>query len=365
MSALANSTRNAAIASSGTTSLLVWEDGRAGDPDVYAGRLSLQGRVLDGSGIPIAVTNADETSPAVAWNGSTFLVVWQDHGEDNLAEDDLLAVRVSAEGEVLDADPIAVSTANHAQRSPSVASDGVDFFVAWEDNRVSPAIFGARVTSEGEVLDLNGIPISTGPGDKSEPAVAMGGGLYLLLWADGRSGEGRDVFAARVTLEGVVLDSAGIPVSEAADNQVSPTVNWNGIVFVSAWADLRSAVESDVYAARIASDGTVLDVEGFPVSTAQGNQDRPVVIWEGRNSLVVWEDFRSGVSIDLVGARVSQDGVVLDATGFGVSRLEQDELGPAVALATGGRVLIAYERLAPERPYLGVDRTFFRFFRER
>src|SRR5207244_1699991 len=78
-------------------------------------------------------------------------------------------------------------------------------------------IFGARVTTAGQVLDE--FPIFTAPGGQVLPSVAFDGVNYLVIWSDTRSGSpvgpDADIFGARVTPAGSVLDSEGIPISTA------------------------------------------------------------------------------------------------------------------------------------------------------
>ena len=68
---------------------------------------------------------------------------------------------------------------------------------------------------------------------------------------------------------------------------------------------------------RFAPDGTVLDTTSFPISAAAGDQVAPLVVFDGTNWIVVWSDARDGAgSSGTRGARVAQDGTVLDPQGF-------------------------------------------------
>jgi hypothetical protein len=51
------------------------------------------------------------------------------------------------------------------------------------------------------------------------PAVAFDGANFLVTWQDCRSDTSFDIYAARVTPQGTVLDPNGIPVSTAADGR--------------------------------------------------------------------------------------------------------------------------------------------------
>ncbi|UCF81157.1 MAG: hypothetical protein JSV08_01680, partial [Acidobacteriota bacterium] len=185
------------------------------------------------------------------------------------------------------------------QRSPSVASNGTDYFVAWEDNRSGGAdygIYGARVASDGTVLDPTGIAVSTAADNLWSPSVASNGTDYFVAWQDHR-GASYDIYGARVTSAGAVLDSAGIAVSTAANDQVASSVASNGTDYFVAWHDFRSG-NYDIYGARVASDGTVLDPGGIAVSTAASAQYRPAAASNGTDYFVAWEDDRSGTDYD-------------------------------------------------------------------
>jgi hypothetical protein len=86
---------------------------------------------------------------------------------------------------VLDPSGIAVSTAANWQRYPSAASNGTDYFVAWIDDRSGADydIYGARVTSAGTVLDPSGLLIQQSPYDDLSLAVAYSAcGKYLVTY---------------------------------------------------------------------------------------------------------------------------------------------------------------------------------------
>jgi len=112
-----------------------WREGRLTFNDITT---DLSG--ASGNSEPVSITLSSshvrpaprsQEKPAVASNGEIFLVVWADQRDFNDNEWDVYGARVTSDGEVLDPDGIVICTAPDMQWAPGVAAFGSDFFVAW------------------------------------------------------------------------------------------------------------------------------------------------------------------------------------------------------------------------------------------
>jgi hypothetical protein len=255
-----------AVCFGGTNCLVVWEDDRSGE-DIYGARVGPGGAVIDSAGIHICWGRA----PAVAFGSQNYLVVW--------SGDDIYGARVSQSGTVLDTAGIPISTAANSQGGAAVSFDGTDFLVVWEDcrnNSDTSDIYGARVSQSGTVLDPAGIRITSAAHNQYAPAVAFDGTDFLVVWTDERSGFYQyDIYGARVSQAGTVLDTAGIPISTAASYQEYAAVSFDGTDFLVAWEDYRSGYDWNIYGARVSPAGTVLDPMGFLISVTAGLEEAP------------------------------------------------------------------------------------------
>jgi hypothetical protein len=245
------------------------------------------------------------------------------------------------DGEFLIDTSITYVGAPRAQAYPAIAFDGTNFLVTWEDCRGGPYsdIYAARVTPQGTVLDTSGIPVSTATSRQGYPAIAFDGASFLVAWEDSRNGMYSDIYAARVTPQGTVLDPSGIPVSTAAYGQYVPAIAFDGANFLVTWQGSGSS--PDIYAARVTPQGTVLDPTGIPVSTATYDQLYPAVAFDGANFLVAWQDNRSGSYSDIYAARVTPSGVVFD-TGPAV-RQDSNQSCPALARGPANQMFLVYQ----------------------
>src|SRR5207244_8796066 len=114
----------------------------------------------------------------------------------------------------------------------------------------------------------------------------------------------------------------------------------DGANYLVAWQDGRSDT-SDIYGARVSAGGTVLDPGGIDLSTATDYQESPTIAFDGTNYVVAWEDYRSGTNYDIYGTRVSPDGTPLDGEGVPIATSPTPETAPAATAGSEGRVAIS------------------------
>jgi hypothetical protein len=339
------------VAFDGTNYLVVWTNyptGRYDMYDIYGARVSQTGTLLDLIAIPISVAENDQCYPSVAFDGANYLVVWLDQRNYDSSENDIYGARVSPSGIVLDPSGIPISTAEENQESPSVNFDGTNYLVVWEDERNGhDDIYGARVSPSGTVHDSAGIAISTAIYGQYQPKVAFDDTNYFIVWQDYRNGND-DIYGARLNQAGDVLDPNGIAISTASEYQISPSVVFSNTNYLVVWEDWRNASRTDIYGARVSPAGTVLDTSGIPISIADGSQSNPSVTFDGTNYLVVWK------SDNIWGARVSPSGTVLDPSGITISTPEHEKNHPSVAF-DGANYLVVWADVCLDEPPYPVD----------
>jgi Regulator of Chromosome Condensation (RCC1) repeat protein/Calx-beta domain-containing protein/Big-like domain-containing protein len=208
-----------------------------------------------------------------------------------------------------------VGAARDDQEYPAVASDGVNFFAVWMDRRnhnyteggSDYDIYGARVSPSGEVLDRMGIPICTAPRMQFYPSVAFDGQNYLVVWGDNRDNVNgilsNEIYGARVTPGGEVLDSNGFKITHG-EVAYQPVVAFNGTEYlVAAYAYDHNGVRgSTVLGVRVRPTGEVRDNEELILHE---DSFGPVTVASiGSEWLVVWSSSGSvqGVRVSAAGA---------------------------------------------------------------
>ena len=270
-----------AVAYGSSEYLAVWQDYNS---NICGARVTASGTVLDPSGIQITPAGSCCT-PAVAFDGMNFLVVWR----TNLTS--IHCARVSPSGVVLDPSGILVCSLAHCLGRPAVASGDTISLVVWTDKRNSAKtdIYGVRVTRSGAVLDPGGIPIARDSGNQEEPAVAFDGSEHLVVWRDAGRNPMGDIRGARVTPAGVVVDTLGISISSAASAQANPSVSFGGTVYLVAWDNSGKTAGRDIFCARVSPAGQVLDSNGISVCTADSEQTNPAMAFDGTNFVPVMD----------------------------------------------------------------------------
>ncbi len=296
----------------------------------FAARISgLPAVLLSAATLAIAASTPaplDQAAPAIASGAGVSLAVWQDSRSG--AYSDIYGALLDGAGQVLDS--FAIATAPGSQVRPAVACNGTDFFVVWADyrNGVTADVYGARVTAAGVVLDTAGFPICADAGNQLQPAVASDGQNYFVVWQGGGVSS-IDIFGARVSATGAVLDPNGVIVSQATNNELNPAISGSPSGYLVVWQDYRSGTSYDIYGARVNTAGVALDPAGIAISTVAEDQLSPTVSADGTGFMVAWQDFRSGSQFDIYGARVSSAGTVGSPTA--ISTAANDQTNPRLA----------------------------------
>ncbi|MCK4328598.1 T9SS type A sorting domain-containing protein [candidate division WOR-3 bacterium] len=224
---------------------------------------------------------------------------------------------------------------------PSVAFGDTNYLVVWQGPYwVNNDIYGARVTLTGTVLDPGGIPISTGEGGQHHPSVSFDGNHYLVVWMDGRD-VSFDIYGTRVSQSGDVLEPLGFTISTEENAQWNPSLTFGDTTYLVVWEDERG-ITSNIYGTRVVQSGEVLDTSGIIISTAGHSEQSPSIGFNNTNYLVVWEDSRNMDYYDIYGARVNQSGTILDPSGIGISICNESQHSPEVE-SNGFSYLVVWE----------------------
>ena len=188
-------TSGPAVASGTGNSLIAYSryDSVTSQHFMYGILIDHGGQVIAPGEFPLAADLATHWFPQVSFDGTNYLVVWQQlpssGADQSLAH--INGARVTPAGAVLNSPSIAISSAPQGQYSPVVAFDGTNYFVAWQDGRRGQAqygmfdIYGTRVTPAGVVLDGSGIAVDAGGTQRrAYQSIAYTGSDYLIAWSD-------------------------------------------------------------------------------------------------------------------------------------------------------------------------------------
>jgi hypothetical protein len=339
-----------AVASGNGQYLAAWIDDRdgyySGQLLLVAARIRSDGVLLDSAGIVLreaAGEFGEEGSIAVGWDGTNFLVVWEEE-LDLASHYDVFACRVSGAGVLLDSSPIAIVRAPEQQSMPGVAFDGTNYFVVWTDYREEPnhpfGVWGTFVSTDGVVLDTAGFLVVGEEVEDPGLPLLFDGEKYCFLFTVWQGATRPDIGMVRITTDGRVLDSVPIPVCVAESGQYSPAAAFDGSNILVVWTDRHKWQNSgaDIRGRRITPEGVIVDTTFITVCDASGNQAEPHAVWAGSSFIVSWTDQRGGDD-DVYAARVSSHGVVQDPNGFALATGQGTRQEQSVLANIADRVL--------------------------
>ncbi|XXY45086.1 hypothetical protein WME91_34300 [Sorangium sp. So ce269] len=334
------------IATDGASDVVAFEDLAR----IRAVRVDADGNVLDLDWLDLGEEGVGQLQPSVAYGGGRYFFTWSQYGDGG---------RVAIHGRMMRPDGTLEGSASFEISSsgdgvyPSVEWNGERFVIAWlsltgdgvED------VHATLVDPSGSVVPGAERAVSTS-GQAARPVVGAGLDVSVVAWDDA-SGTGRAIRAARVAGDGTVIDAGGVQLSEGPDNARLPALASSGASFLATW--VRDDPTSTIRGAVLSADGTVT-ARDFPISRSSPGTAAPAAAFDGSSYLVAWADERDGRS--MYGARVSAEGVVQGTDDVrladGSPRSVWDSDRNSLAWS-GSRFLLAFHGQGIEGSLIGPD----------
>jgi hypothetical protein len=306
---------------------------------IYRARVSRDGTPLDSIGRRLLVVMSDQTRGALAYDGTNSLVVWED-ARAGIGR--IYGARVDSNGEVLDPTGFPIACDSIRLGSPALALDGMDYLVAYERGTTYSDIFGRRVSPQGGLPDSAAFAISAATGYQRAPSVTFDGSNFLVVWGDHQSG-GDDARGARVSPLGAVLDTHAFIVLRTGEYSQTPAAAFAGHYSLVV-ARSQGGGSGYIECARVTPEGTVLDSVPFLLPGKVDAQTCPACARQTQGFYVAWEDWRKGDETDIYGVRLSASGVMLDSVSMPVSKAVGNQLRP-VACTGDSDAFVVWEDL--------------------
>jgi hypothetical protein len=294
----------------GSQSATPWSasDGQTGIvlSGLEAWRIGAGGAVLDPTGITVSNSPFGfESHPKVAWNGQSFAVTFSSApGGSLFLPSDVFVVRVGANGQVLDPNPIAAAATGLDERQSAIAGEGgvTQVVHLTRSGAAQEDVRAANVSTAG--VPAAPVEVSTGMSRQEFAEVASDGEFLAVAFVSRRSDQAR-VMLQRLAADGAPVDAEPIVVAELPElAAVRPDVAFDGNRYLVVWNDATNAV----VARRFERDLTPLDAQPIPLFA---NTGAPTVAGRDGIFLVATTVIFSGDQNTLQARRIDDAGTIL------------------------------------------------------
>lgn len=329
--------------------VIVWQDSRNENDDIYFQRYSNIGTDL---GVNTKVNDDTGTEnqwyPSIAMDYSgNFIIAWQDNRNYDW---DIYYQRYNiAEGKIGGNKKANNDSGTEWQTNPVIAMDGSsNFVIVWTDERnENDDIYFQHYNSSGTAQGFN-TKANNDPGKESQGYASLvldNSGNFVIAWEDQRLSN-LDIYFQSYNKSGSVqgVNTKANDDSKSA-SQYSPSIAMDdNSNFVIAWNDSRNG-NGDIYFQQYNNNGTLKGVNS-KVNNDVGNADQiaPTIVMDvNGNFVIVWEDYRNGVS-DIYFQRYNSNGAAQGTnTKANIETGDVYQYNPSAAMDNSGNFVIVWE----------------------
>lgn len=284
----------------------VWEDDRLGPSAIWLQHSADGGHTWREAPIKVNRGEASATRPALACSGQTVYVVWEDIRDGDLENKNIYFNRSTSSGDAWASNDLRLSPDPDGRAMalrPRIVAAGSNLHVLWSDNRSGAFdIFTSSSSNSGESFADPVRVNSNAPGSAFSAfpeLVADSSGRVVIVWEDARSGN-NDIYGA-VSSDGGSSYSSDIRldtgVAAGFANSFKPQIAMEGDEVYVAWQDERNGTERDIYFNYSGGGGATWLEAARQVETdgaGAGDSAAPAVAVGGGVGHIAWQDRRSG-----------------------------------------------------------------------
>jgi len=299
-------------------------------------RLDGAGNLAESDRFPISVAFGNPFPAPAAYNGRSFLVTWYDMEDVYAAVLDMPSSRRR--------DPHVLATSAHTQSGPWLASDGGSEVLAMWVEDWRPELRGEIVRRDGTRIPIDSIvPPGT---DFTRFSVAFDGTDYAVVWS-----MAREILMVRIGYDGAVLDRQPIVIATTRDSYYFSNpfaITGGGGRLLAVWSETEEDGQQQIAGSIVAGgEPGPRFVISPPERLMKGSM---AAAWDGSQFFVAWlqQPFNFSLispqpplPIELRGARVAADGVVLEPGGMEIAPRRLYRGAPSVA-SNGRETLIVW-----------------------
>jgi len=337
------------IALSDGGAIVVWYEQRYGNYDIMAQKFSSAGVRQWGSTAKIVCNAVNlQRDPKLCSDGADgVIIVWEDFRNGNY---DIYMHRITSAGAFpWGGNGISVTGNTTLEGNPEIVADGSGgAFLLWHKSTASgDDIYGAHITGTGSFTWWASVTTAWGYQMEGKLCIdGSGGAIYVWQGERSQTNYTWDIYAQRMNSSGFrQWGSNGVPVcaTYAFDNKHPVIIQDNFGGAIVACTEESSALDSDVLVQRINSLGSRLwGVNGVYLAFIAGIQDYPKITTDASGgAIVAWEDDRYSGSV--YARRINSAGVAQwTANGVCVARGTPHE-GPAICYDSSAGAILAWE----------------------
>ena len=282
----AGNSANPSIAVDGENIYMAWQDDTPGNSEIYF-RMSTDGGYTWAAAKRLTNNTGNSANPAIAVNGPNIYVVWQNDttGNPNMSD---IYLRMSTDGGYnwKTAKNLTSNAGNSA--NPSIAVDNLNVYVVWNDDTTGNPEIYFRESNNGGSTWAAPQSLTINAGDSLNPSIAVNGSNIYVTWEDNTPGN-YEIFVMKSTNGGTTWKQTRL--TQTAGDSANPSIAVSGASIYVAWDDNTSG-NYEIFVKRSTDRGNTW--KQTKLTQNAGDSLNPSIAANGLNAYVVWQDDTTG-----------------------------------------------------------------------